>query len=487
MTAGAGAGSGARDVVVVGAGPAGLVVAITLARAGVPVTVVDRRGGPSSAPKATVVSTSSMELFRSWGLEPAVRAGGQPVEWQLWTCPALVDADAGFATSIGYPTVAQSAVVSPTAPACVPQDHLEAVLLDELRSYASATVHLRTEVIAVETGERDRGPSVTLLSHGGTTEMLDAPAVIAADGVHSTVRGLLGIKVKASPALATGLNVIFRAPMWRLVGEHRYGIYTTTGSEPPGTLIPAGVNDRWQMPIELQPGESRADYPAARLVAMVRRFAGVPGLDVRIENAREVVLRTQLASTWRVGDVHLVGDAAHTSTPRGGTGMNTAIAGARDLGWRLVWVMRGWAGAELLDGYEAERRPVAERNLARSADPGGTRRAVLGELEQDLGGRIAHSALPDGSSTLDLLTDGLTLLTSQPSWAPLAERAASPAPITVRVVPELVARVLGVARDGALLARPDGRPVALWSRRPAHPGALTDAALAVSAEHRSAA
>ena len=82
--------------------------------------------------------------------------------------------------------------------------------------------------------------------------------------------------------------------------------------------------------------------------------------------------------------------------------MNTAIHDGYDLGWKLAWVLRGWAGAELLDSYEAERRPVAEHNVARSADPTGSRRGADQELRVDLGGRIAHVWVPGaGRSRLD--------------------------------------------------------------------------------------
>ena len=94
--------------------------------------------------------------------------------------------------------------------------------------------------------------------------------------------------------------------------------------------------------------------------------------------------------------------------------MNTAIRDGYDLGWKLAWVLRGWAGEELLDSYEAERRPVAEHNGARGTDPNGSIRGVTEELHVDLGGRIAHAWLPGETgrvSTLDLLGDGLTLFT----------------------------------------------------------------------------
>ena len=98
-------------------------------------------------------------------------------------------------------------------------------------------------------------------------------------------------------------------------------------------------------------------------------------------------------ATWlerfRDGRVFLIGDAAHRVTPRGATGMNTAIRDGYDLGWKLAWVLRGWAGPALLDTYEAERRPVAEHNAAARR----TQRIhpdVDEELRADLGGRIAH-------------------------------------------------------------------------------------------------
>ena len=85
-----------------------------------------------------------------------------------------------------------------------------------------------------------------------------------------------------------------------------------------------------------------------------------------------------------------MGDAAHRVTPRGGTGMNTSIRDGYDLGWKLAWVLRGWAGPELLHSYELERRPVAEHNVLRSAQPDGSVRDAADELHVDLGPRIPH-------------------------------------------------------------------------------------------------
>lgn len=121
-------------VVVVGAGPAGLVTAVTLARYGIEVLLVDRRETGSDMPRATVLSLRTMELLRSWGLQHQILAGADDVEMTLLEMPTAAEASSGTIHDVGYPTVAQSAVVSPTAPASVAQDHLEAVLLDHLAS-----------------------------------------------------------------------------------------------------------------------------------------------------------------------------------------------------------------------------------------------------------------------------------------------------------------------------------------------------------------
>ena len=278
--------------------------------------------------------------------------------------------------------------MSPTVAACVPQDHVEAVLLRHLRSLPAATVELGTEVVALD-ADRD-GFDVTVRRGGGDTHTLRAAYVVGADGAHGTTRGLLGIDAWESGRLQPGVTALFHAPLWELLGDHRYGLYTLTHPGAPGIFLPAGLPDRWIYGALPPESTSVDDVTEADLRRQIQIGSGVEGLDPDIEQVGRFSLTASLAETFRRGRGFVVGDAAHRVTPRGGTGMNMAMQGAFNLGWKLAWVLNGWAGPELLDTYESERRPIVQHNIARSVDPAGSVREASTELQVDLGGRIPH-------------------------------------------------------------------------------------------------
>ena len=368
-------------VLVAGAGPAGLTAAIELARRGVESLVVDRRTGLSALPRATGISTRAMELLRTWGLEAEVLQGAVDVEWLGWIGETLA-APAGSAVPVGFPTREQSALISPTGPACVAQSHLEAVLLAHLRSLGPARVELGAEVTGVEPGPD--GVRVTL--DGGRT--VRAQHLVAADGIRSTVRTALGIPLRGPGPVAERIAVQFRARLWQRLGDRRHVIYMLSDG---AAVIPAGSGDHWVYAVAWDPTRERLeDYTEERVIELIRRAAGMPDLEATVDAIDAVTFGAELAERFRAGRVFLTGDAAHRMAPRGATGMNTAILSGHDLGWKLAWVHRGWAGDELLDTYETERRPVAEHNIARSADPNGSLREVDEGLQVDLGGRIPH-------------------------------------------------------------------------------------------------
>jgi putative polyketide hydroxylase len=445
-------------VLIVGGGPAGLTAAAELANRGIEALLIERRPGLFDHPRATAVSTWSMELMRTWGLEDDVRAGELDVSWRGWACETLAAPD-GIEIPLGLPTSEQAAAISPARPACVPQDHLEPVLLGHARR-VGARVKFGTELVSLR--QRADCAEAVVRDGIGPTRTIRARYVIGADGAHSVVRSALGVAMHGPEVAVEATTALLHAPLWRLLGQRRYGIYCITHPEAAGVFVPAGRNDRWIFAVTRPPRALQAspvDLPA--MARLVGTGAGVRALESRIARIGRFTYTARLADRFRDGNVFLAGDAAHRVTPRGGTGMNTAIRDAYDLAWKLAWVLRGWADPALLDSYEPERRPVAEHNVLRSAEHDGSVRDAADELHVDLGPRIPHVWIPWGQgrrSTLDLLGPGLTLFTG-PERGGEAERAAGRTPVTVRQLPAITARALGIGARGSLLVRPDGVPV----------------------------
>jgi 2-polyprenyl-6-methoxyphenol hydroxylase-like FAD-dependent oxidoreductase len=386
-------------VLIVGGGPTGLCSSIMLSRLGIGSLLVEKHADTANHPKAVGITTRTMELFRQWGIEERVRAVSMSVDFVSSVRPALAGPEIQRMT-LGYPDADLARTLSPTAPAACAQDFLEPILLAHARNHDHAELRFNTELTSIVQDER--GVEATIVDR--TTNrgrVVRARYVIAADGVWSSVRRKLGIEMSGDPRLGDHLSILFHdrlsvlfdAGATSLSSTARTplcALYAVKNEHVSGILCPTSNDGRW---IFATPWKSEDAIPdPCGLVELVRQATGVPDLDVELMDARMLTLGAQVAERFRDRNVFLVGDSAHRMTPSGGMGMNTAIHAAHNLAWKLAAVLHGWADPALLDSYEAERRPVGERNVARSI---GEMPELTG-LAADLGAVYAsHAVLSD--------------------------------------------------------------------------------------------
>ncbi|MFD4377365.1 FAD-dependent monooxygenase [Streptomyces sp. NPDC058486] len=382
------------EVLVVGGGPVGLALGLDLARRGVSFVLAEAGDGRVTHPKVSTVGPRAMELFRRWGVADAIRNAGWPSGHTL---------DVAWVTAVGghelhrlrFGTVAERRppAHTPEPEAICPQHWLVPLLTRRLGVRPDGPVRLGTRLTGFDqTPDRVRA---TLTDTAGVRTTVRARYLVACDGAASPVRKACGITAPERHATRTLRNVLFRAPglAGRLGGRAALVHFVT---EPGGLRYPLRAMDgRDLYRLTCPPGPAEALWVVRRALAV-----DVP---VEVLSDTQWHLTHRVAAHYRDGRVLLAGDAAHTLSPSGGFGLATGIGDAADLGWKLAAELAGWAGPNLLDTYEAERRPVAlagleesHRNLRRTLDRNLTRALLEDsprgeEARADLGRRIAAS------------------------------------------------------------------------------------------------
>ena len=347
------------DVVVVGAGPVGLALAIELGIRGVSCLVAERNDRVGYAPRAKTTNVRTRTHLRRWGIADRLAEAS----------PFGVDypSDVMFMTQLGGHLLCRIPNAFDCAPGrrdthpehgqWVPQYKLEQVLRARAETLESVELRFNTEFL--DASQDADGVVVALRDlASGEEARLSCRYLVGADGARSAVRELIGATMSGEYGLGRFSNVIFKAPGLAEAHPHGRGImYWQVNARVPSVIGPMDRPDIWYFGPMRAPGDGElSDQEAVRLI---RESTGID-LAYEILSRDEWVASRLIADSYRKDRIFLAGDACHLHPPFGGYGMNMGVADGVDLGWKLAACLQGWGGPGLLASYEVERRPVHE-------------------------------------------------------------------------------------------------------------------------------
>ena len=347
-------------VVIVGGGPVGLTAALELAFHGVGSLVIEPRAiVEHSRPRAKTTSARTMELYRRTGAADEIRARAPiPASWsqQVRFCTTATGHEITRLFGVLGLDLVDSDLTSEGA-----QQVTQPIVEEALRALLAARPEVKTEfgcrVIDVDLNGAQ--PRLQIEGPSGALSTVTCDYLIGADGSRSVVREALGAHYVGAAGGRPNVNITFRSSrLVELLADRPAIHHWILNPEFPGVIGPLALDGTWWA---IATGtESIANDDEA--VILVRGLAGAD-IDVEVLATDPWQARMLLSDSYGSGHAYLVGDAAHQNPPWGGHGFNTGVGDAVNLAWKIAAVLNGWAPADLLESYDAERRPVAQQTI----------------------------------------------------------------------------------------------------------------------------
>ncbi|MEM9743250.1 MAG: FAD-dependent monooxygenase [Pseudomonadota bacterium] len=399
------------DVLIIGAGPVGLLAALSLARNGVACVLADKRVERSAAPRAHAVNARTLEICDRLGLSALrVRSQGARADHAGWVRfrQSLTGAEFGH---LPYERQQDDVLdLTPFPLTNIAQPDFEALLSSAL----DRTTHVgMLRGARCDPPQQDTDGVTTPIHMRGNASPIPvrSQVVIAADGAGSATRESLGIAMEGPEGLQHNLMLHFEADLTEQVGNNPGVLHFLFQPDSVSAMICYDARRSWVLMHGWDPSrESVDDYDDDRCRNIIEAAVGAPIADLQIHHRSPWTLCAQVAERYRDGRVFLAGDAAHRFPPTGGLGLNTGIGDAHNLAWKLAWVLRGLAAPDLLDSYEIERQPVARINSLQSLLNSGQMMqlvaAILGPDPANIEGHLTQLADdPTNDATLAAAID----------------------------------------------------------------------------------
>lgn len=354
------------DVMIIGAGPVGLTLAMDLAQRGVQVVIAEtRHRGEPPAVKCNHVSARTMEIWRRLGVAAAMRQTGLPADYpndvayrtrfvgeELSRIPIPARQDRYTATGgpdTWWPT--------PEPPHRINQIFLEPVLFEYAAAMPNISILSRTQINDFTQDEQGVTAQGVHLDTGEVVS-IRSQYLIGCDGGKSGVRKKIGAKLSGTDVVGRVQSTYFRAPALYALQKHKPAWATfSINAKRSGNVYAIDGKETWLLHNYLREDES--EFDSVNRDWAIREILGVgPDFQYEVISKEDWVGRRLVADKFREGRVYICGDAAHLWFPMAGYGMNAGIADAMNLSWQLAAHLKGWGGTGLLDGYQIERQPI---------------------------------------------------------------------------------------------------------------------------------
>lgn len=389
-------------VLVVGAGPVGLCLAMDLAWRGTSCMLVEQRTERIDHPKATLLGARSMEQLRRWNLEEQIYAASLPND-QPYRISFATGMNGHELLSFESPSINDVRALtrtqqkkwpelnwSPYGKTQIGQQAMEPILFEHAKRIDGLEIR---EGWKLDHFKHDEEGVLAQLSQVGTGELLEVRCkyLVGADGGASQVRRILGIKFVGRGPIRPNVTFQFRSAEFSKSHQLRPGnLFYIMLPDTFGVFMNIDGKERWGYQYYFLDASKKVDQPD--VAAILHRAVGKP-FDFELLNVTHWQHHQSVAERFSAGRVFLAGDAAHLFSPTGGVGMNTGINDAFDLSWKLHATLRGWGGDWLLHSYEQERRPISIRNTQRAATNSDKNDMIMAEITPDVVSNTARGEL----------------------------------------------------------------------------------------------